>query len=134
MDHLPLPEGAKSLFSIPYCCPNTSLDWYVGPFEAYPARMGWSEENLRADVPPHSDAPPFGRDAKGMKRQPEDIEHFFQTQLFFGTAIEVLKPGGVPTSAPDFLQPKGPTAARVMSPEKLPYLLMLWSPATGSIK
>jgi hypothetical protein len=55
--------------------------------------MGWTKDNLLGIVPPGEDSPPFGKD----NEQPRDdatIERFFQSWLYFGTAIEFFKVGG----------------------------------------
>lgn len=69
-------------------------DWYDGKgHEGYPERMGWTKDNLLGIVPPGEDGPPFGKD----NEQPRDdatIERFFQSWLYFGTAIEFFKVGG----------------------------------------
>lgn len=130
MEHLPLPEGINPFITVPYCTADPQHEWYSGPSHAeYPEKMGWSEDNLRAHVGPGWNDPPFGTDSSGNLRKNEDIEHFFQTWLFFGTAIEVLKLGGVDVTTEDFLQPVGLTKARVVTTEKLPSLLLKWDPA-----
>jgi hypothetical protein len=132
MEHLPLPEGAKHFILVPYYAPNPDSDWYdCEDHHEYPQRMGWSEEDLLGNVSGDDEISPFGTDEEGYPRKPEDIERFFQTWLFFGTAIEVLKAGGVRhVTTEDFLQPKGLTKARIVTTSKLPSLLLEWGKST----
>jgi hypothetical protein len=128
MEHLPLPEGAEHFIQVPYYAPDAKRDWYdCEGHQEYPQRMGWREEDLLGNVPEDEEGPPFGSDKEGNPRKPLDIERFFQTWLFFGTAIEVLKAGGIHATTEDFLQPKGITKARIVTTSKLPSLLLEWN-------
>lgn len=128
MEHLPLPEGSKHFMVVPYYVPNPESDWYDGEgFQEYPERRGWSEENLLGVASWGKEDAPFGTDEDGNPRDPKETERFFQTWLFFGTAIEVLKAGDVrDVTTESFLQPKGLTVARIVTTSKLPSMLLEW--------
>lgn len=139
MEHLPLPDGAKHFIHVPYYCPNGESDWYDGKgHEGYPARMGWSKQDLLGNAPPGQGGSHFGVNANGTARHFADIERFFHTWLFFGTVIEFLKAGNVPAlsgiTTASFLCPKGLSTARVVTTEKLPSLLLLWYKSTVEIE
>src|SRR4051812_15744436 len=90
--------------------------------------MGWSEDDLRGYVPPGDDRPAFGK-GSGKLRNNVNIERYFQAWLFFGTAIEFLRYGGVDVPTEDFLEPKGEAAARTVTTKHLPSFLLRWDPS-----
>jgi hypothetical protein len=132
MDHLPLPDGVKPYITVPYYAPDKS-DWYDGKGHGgYPERMGWSKDNLLGHVPRGQNWPPFGTNKNGKPRKNEDIERFFQTWLYFGTAIEFFKVGGIRTlTTEDFMSRAEPGHAHVVNTIYLRmYLSVLWEKST----
>ncbi|KAL4948694.1 hypothetical protein BDW69DRAFT_175987 [Aspergillus filifer] len=132
MDHLPLPPGSTPYITIPYSAPRSK--WYADEgFHIFPSTRGWSQSNLRGgdDLRLGAAHDPHGFHTKGSD---EEVEQFFQTWLFFGLAIDVLKVGKVPVGAEDFLKPlpwdepgMGSGRARVVDTSNLPALLVTWA-------
>ncbi|KAL5337963.1 hypothetical protein BJX70DRAFT_408911 [Aspergillus crustosus] len=124
MEHLPLPDGAKHFILAPYEAPFSA--WYDNKgFLTFPARRGWTEAQLRGGddttKDDHLDEDSFKH--KGTNRE---VEQFFQTWLFFGLVIDVLKLGGVEACTEDFLKSRGQTKARIIVTTCLPEMLVRW--------
>ncbi|KAH3359488.1 hypothetical protein KXV52_005576, partial [Aspergillus fumigatus] len=104
MEHLPLPEGKEHFILAPYNAPPE--EWYDHKgFLDFPKRRGWTD-----DQPPGGNTTQKGYlEGHGIKWKLADseVEEFFQTWLFFGLVIEVLKVGGVSATTEDFLKGKG---------------------------
>ncbi|KMK58675.1 hypothetical protein Y699_07902 [Aspergillus fumigatus Z5] len=103
MEHLPLPEGKEHFILAPYNAPPE--EWYDHKgFLDFPKRRGWTD-----DQPPGGNTTQKGYlEGHGIKWKLADseVEEFFQTWLFFGLVIEVLKIGGVSATTEDFLKGK----------------------------
>ncbi|RHZ46915.1 uncharacterized protein CDV56_101974 [Aspergillus thermomutatus] len=101
MEHLPLPGGEKHFIVAPYNAPPGA--WYDHKgFLDYPERRGWTNDQL-----PDGDTTKEGYlEGNGFRLKGTDskVEEFFQTWLFFGLVIEVLKMGGVSAETEDFLE------------------------------
>lgn len=107
MDHFPLPKG-KGHIRIP----NLTCEDYSGGnggFEGYPARSGWSLEDVE------------GSNSYGGRPMAE-IGAFFQNWLYFGCAIEVLAISGVAAQPSDLLDDE----REYVSTRRLPSLLRQW--------
>ena len=120
MDHLQLPEETAPFIVAPYEAPEAL--WYDNKgFLTFPQRRGWTEEQLRGGDDRSKDD---YEDKNGFKSKGTDyeVEQFFQTRLFFGLAIEVMKVGAVHVTTEDFLKPKVETKARIVDTSKLPSL------------
>ncbi|GIJ85156.1 hypothetical protein Asppvi_004012 [Aspergillus pseudoviridinutans] len=101
MEHLPLPEGEKHFIVAPYNAPPG--EWYDHKgFLDFPKRRGWTSDQL----PGGDTSEKRYLDGNGFKSKGTDskVEEFFQTWLFFGLVIEVLKVGGVRAKTEDFLE------------------------------
>ncbi|KAL4969452.1 uncharacterized protein BDV14DRAFT_165955 [Aspergillus stella-maris] len=132
MDHLPLPPtNSTPYITIPYSTPWEK--WYFNEgFHTFPSSRGWTQSNLRGGDNTHLDAShdPNGFHTKGSD---EEVEQFFQTWLFFGLVIDVLKVGKVPVTTEDFLrpfqwdEPDMGSRARVVDTSNLPALLVTWA-------
>jgi len=107
MDHLILPEGVEPYITVPYKC---IVPYETGDFLSYPQRKGWTQKHLCGDED-------FGG------RSPAEVEAFFQTWLYFGMLLEVLKAAGVQATTEDFID-RG--AEVVVTTKKLPELLREW--------
>ncbi|KAL3478323.1 hypothetical protein BJX99DRAFT_245633 [Aspergillus californicus] len=132
MDHLPLPDGVKHFIVVPYEAPSSQ--WYDNEgFIEFPESRGWTEEQLRGGDETSLDEihDPNGFTAK-TKADNINIEQFFQTWLFFGLVIDVLKMGGVEVSTEDFLKRRGQTKARIIDTSKLPGFLVDWEEEISS--
>ncbi|KAL4913025.1 hypothetical protein BDW62DRAFT_220917 [Aspergillus aurantiobrunneus] len=111
MEHLPLPSGVSPFIVAPYEAPNKY--WYGNEgFLSFSASRNWTEAQLR--------------DGFKAKAKTENVEQFFQTWLFFGLVIDVLKVGGVVACTEDFLKNQGATKARIVDTNKLPEMLVDW--------
>jgi len=107
MDHFTLPEGGTRIL-----VPNTTTEEYTtgdGGFLGYPGRQGWSQEDI------------LGENTFG-ERSAEDVQAFFQTWLYFGCVIEVLKVPKVECSTTDFLDPD----KKYVSTTRLPSKIRKW--------
>ncbi|KAH8589133.1 hypothetical protein B0O99DRAFT_676973 [Bisporella sp. PMI_857] len=90
MDHFPIPKDGRHIR-----VPNKTVQEYSkgnGGFAGYPARCGWSPEDLKGTNN-------FGN------RSGKEVEAFFQTWLYFGAVIEVLDIADVSASTTDFISP-----------------------------
>jgi hypothetical protein len=85
MDHLAIPAGATHV-RVPYKC----TEFYGGDFFDYPARKGWTKEQLS------------GQDKFGGRNNAE-VEAFFQNWLYFGTLTCVFKLQGIEIDVSEFL-------------------------------
>jgi hypothetical protein len=112
MDHLLRPEGVKNFIKVTY---NAEESEYYddGEFLGFPGRRGWTEQDL------------LGENEFGG-RSTEEVERFFQTWLFFGMAIEILKAAGISVQTNDFLCPEPGESGHVVNTERLPSILMEW--------
>jgi len=108
MDHLILPEGAEPYITVPYRCTEHYDD---GDFLTYPERKGWTREHLLSKEN-------FGG------RSSAEVEAFFQTWLYFGCLLEILKVAGVQTKAQDFIDDGDELP--VVTTKKLPHMLRKW--------
>jgi hypothetical protein len=102
-----LPQG-KAHIQIP----NLTIKEYTegpGGFEGYPARRGWSSEEISS------------RAFLG-NRSPDEVRSFFQSWLYFGCVIEVLAISGVKAKHSDFLT----SDERSVSTQRLPLLIRRW--------
>ncbi|KAF7155936.1 hypothetical protein CNMCM6106_007848 [Aspergillus hiratsukae] len=96
MEHLPLPDGEKHFIVAPYNAPPGK--WYDHKgFLDFPQRRGWTNSQLKGYLEGNRFKP------KGCD---SEVEEFFQTWLFFGLVIEVLKIGDVSAKTEDFLETK----------------------------
>ncbi|KAL5043094.1 hypothetical protein BDW71DRAFT_216537 [Aspergillus fruticulosus] len=139
MEHLPLPSGKKHFILAPYEAPKS--DWFDSTqetFLSFPFSRHWTEAQLRGGDDATKDAhlDPNGFHRKGS---PQQVEQFFQTWLFFGLAIDVLKLGDVSARVEDFLKPATGThaKARIVDTSKLPGMLVEWEKrikARGQLK
>jgi hypothetical protein len=124
MDHLPLPQDAVPFIIAPYEAPVEL--WYDGlGFLGFPQRRGWTEEQLRGgdDLSKDDYLDKNGFKSKGTNYQ---VEQFFQTWLFFGLLVEVMKVGGIYVSTEDFLRQQGEIKAKIVDTSGLPALLLQW--------
>ena len=112
MDHLLLPEGAQQFIKVLYKAKQCEF-YDDDDFMDYPKRKGWSEQDL------------LGINDFGG-RSDEEVENFFQTWLFFGFAIEILKAAGLTVTTEDFLAPEPTESPRVVTTQKIPSLLVEW--------
>ncbi|KAL4935029.1 hypothetical protein BDV06DRAFT_229207 [Aspergillus oleicola] len=136
MDHLPLPPNSTPFITIPYSAPRS--EWYQNEgFHAFPSSRGWTDAHLRGgdDLQLDADNDPNGFHTRGSN---EAVEQFFQTWLFFGLVVEVLKVGGVSVGTEEFLKPQSQSEseswsgrARIMDTSRLPSFLITWA---GNIK
>jgi len=108
MDHLILPKGAEPYITVPYRCTEHYDD---GDFLTYPERKGWTREHL------------LGKENFGGRSSAE-VEAFFQTWLYFGCLLEILKVAGVQTKAQDFIDDGDELP--VVTTKKLPHMLRKW--------
>lgn len=126
-----LPEGVKPFVVVPYYAPKEK-DWYdMKGYAGYPRRMGWSDDALLGK---ESSAAPFGSSV-GQPRTDEDIVRFFQTWLYFGTAIEFFKvAGGHVLNTESFIyRVNHPDKAHIVQTTYLRmYLGTIWSKSTRS--
>jgi hypothetical protein len=106
MNHFPLPDGVEPYIIVPYKCTET---YVIGDFMDYPYSKGWTRQQL------------LGHDNFG-NRNPEEVEAFFQTWLYFGCMLEVFHAAGVRTTTEDFVEP----ATRAVTTKRLPELLLEW--------
>ncbi|KAF3930992.1 hypothetical protein ABW20_dc0100680 [Dactylellina cionopaga] len=107
MEHFILPKGKLHLR-----IPNLTFDTYTRSdvdWNDYPASKGWKQEDLDGE-------------AKFGGRQPADVQSFFQSWLYFGTAIEVLAIAGIDIQQSDFLDDTG----SFVSTRKLPMIFREW--------
>ncbi|KAL4878177.1 hypothetical protein BJY04DRAFT_196396 [Aspergillus karnatakaensis] len=124
MEHLPLPAGAKHFIVAPYEAPTSA--WYDNKgFLGFPARRNWTEVQLRGGDDRLKDDY-LDEDGFKNKGTDQEVEQFFQTWLFFGLIIDVLKLGGVTACTEDFLKDRGKTKARIVDTCDLPSLLVKW--------
>jgi hypothetical protein len=128
MEHLPLHAGKKHFIVAPYEAPES--DWFDisrESFLSFPSARHWTEAQLHGGDETTKDAhlDPDGFHRKGS---PQKVEQFFQTWLFFGLAIDVLRFGGVRASVEDFLKPATQThaKARIVNTSRLPGMLVDW--------
>ncbi|KAL4901111.1 hypothetical protein BDW74DRAFT_170459 [Aspergillus multicolor] len=125
MEHLPLPAGTRPFIIVPYEAPES--EWFdIGQtdFLSFPSSRGWTEAQLRGGDETTKEA---HLDPNGFhKRGDQNVEQFFQTWLFFGLAIDVLKLGGVWAWVSDFLKPETHGKARIVDTSKLPEMLVEW--------
>jgi hypothetical protein len=134
MEHLLLPKDVEPFITVSYYAPD-KRDWYDGKgHEKYPERMGWTRDNLLGIVHPGENGPPFGKE-NGQPRDDAAIERFFQSWLYFGTAIEFFKVGGghiLDTESFLVLQPPTePGKAHIVQTTYLRmYLVELWGKST----
>ena len=108
MDHFPLPKDKQHIR-----VPNATFEEYShgdGGFLAYPNDKLWSQEELLGERS-------FGG------RSPTSVQAFFQTWLYFGCVIEVLKITGVESTKDDFLDTDKPLEIRTLLRLSLPYLV-----------
>ena len=107
MDHFPLPKNKQHIR-----VPNAILEEYShgdGGFLAYPHRKHWSQEEL------------LGKRSFGG-RSSAGVQAFFQTWLYFGCVIEVLRITGVESTTTDFLD----TDKRFVTTKNLPSKIREW--------
>ncbi|KAL4747053.1 hypothetical protein BDW72DRAFT_209892 [Aspergillus terricola var. indicus] len=128
MEHLPLPAGKKHFIVAPYEAPES--DWFdisQESFLSFPSSRHWTEAQLRGGDETTKDAH-LDPDGFHIKGSPQKVEQFFQTWLFFGLAIDVLRLGGVCAWVEDFLKPATNThpKARIVDTSKLPRMLVEW--------
>ncbi|KAF7374401.1 Heterokaryon incompatibility [Mycena sanguinolenta] len=90
MDHFTIPDGTVHI-RVPFRCTER---YDGGDFFEYPARKGWTEDQL------------MGRSGFG-NRTPAEVEAFFQTWLYFGTLISVLKLNGINVDPAEFITTDG---------------------------
>lgn len=109
MDHVPLPEDAKPI-RVPYR--KSPYSKGNGGFSSYPARCGWTKEDLKGNNQ-------FGG------RSPADVEAFFQSWLYFGVLVETLSIAGVSTTTDGFLS----SSKHFVSTTNLPPRLRKWNRA-----
>ncbi|KAL3431175.1 hypothetical protein BDV09DRAFT_206874 [Aspergillus tetrazonus] len=128
MEHFPLPAGKKHFIVSPYEAPE--YDWFDvsrESFLSFPSSRHWTEAQLHGGDETTKDAylDPDGFHRKGS---PQKVEQFFQTWLFFGLAIDVLRLGGIGASVEDFLKPATQThsKARIVDTSRLPGMLVDW--------
>ncbi|KAL4994256.1 hypothetical protein BDV10DRAFT_197664 [Aspergillus recurvatus] len=127
MEHLPLPSGKRHFIVAPYEAPE--CEWFdinQETFVSFPTSRHWTESQLRGGDETTKDA---NLDPDGFHRKDsQQVEQFFQTWLFFGLAIDVLKVGGVRACVDDFLKPATGThpKARIVDTSKLPRMLVEW--------
>jgi len=112
MDHLLRPEGTKNFVKVTY---NVDESEYYDDkgFIGFPQRRGWTEQDL------------LGLNNFG-NRSDKDVESFFQTWLFFGMAIEILKAAGIRAHTKDFLRPEHEGTGHVVNTETLRSMLVEW--------
>ncbi|KAH0566238.1 hypothetical protein GP486_000359 [Trichoglossum hirsutum] len=101
MDHFPIPKDTQHIPVLNKITQEYSRGH--GGFAGYPARCGWSPEDLRSKNE-------FGN------RSDKEVEAFFQTWLYFGAIIEVLSIAEVSANTGDFLDP----SKRFVSSRNLP--------------
>ena len=107
MDHFPLPKDKQHIR-----VPNATFEEYShgdGGFLAYPNDKLWSQEELLGERS-------FGG------RSPTSVQAFFQTWLYFGCVIEVLKITGVESTKDDFLD----TDKQFVTTKNLPSKIRQW--------
>ncbi|RDW64369.1 uncharacterized protein DSM5745_09780 [Aspergillus mulundensis] len=137
MEHLPLPAGVQPFIVAPY--EASESEWFdiaQTDFLSFPSSRGWTEAQLRGgdETTKEAHLDPNGFHTKGS---PQKVEQFFQTWLFFGLAIDVLKLGGVSAWVSDFLKPESHGKARIVDTSKLPEMLIQWEKgikARGQLK
>lgn len=107
MDHCPLPPGKGHIKVRNF----TTTPYTTGPkcFLGYPARRGWSSDDLNS------------RDFHTI-RPVEEVRDFFQGWLFFGCVIEFLSICGVSAQHNDFLTEDG----QFVTTKRLPQMLQEW--------
>ncbi|KAJ7243908.1 hypothetical protein B0H12DRAFT_1221054 [Mycena haematopus] len=89
MDHFIIPAGTKHI-RVPFKCTEP---YDGGDFFEYPARKGWTKEELLGCGGHHG----FG------KHTAAEVEAFFQTWLYFGTLISVFKLNGIKVRPEEFI-------------------------------
>lgn len=110
MDHLLRPEGVENFIKVTYNARES--EYYDGKgFMGFHKRRGWTEQDL------------LGENNFGG-RSSEDVERFFQTWLFFGMAIEVLKAAGISVQTEDFLRSEPGSSGHIINTERLPSTLI----------
>jgi hypothetical protein len=112
MDHLLRPPRKENFIKVPYNVDEPEYYDDQGFFD-FPQRRGWSEQDLLG-------VNNFGN------RSDEEVESFFQTWLFFGMAIEILKAAGIGVHTKDFLRREQEGTSRAVNTEILPSLLVRW--------
>jgi hypothetical protein len=145
MDHLILPEGAKSWMMLAYDCPEDKYYENIPDkgFE-YPEfyeRVGWTENEAWAKPVQSEDT--LGGVIEGEEdkiKETWEIDRFFQTWLFFGLIIEVFRLSGIEVKTDDFLAPivrkavHKPQTARLITTSKLPDLIVQWRQKHQALK
>ncbi|KAJ4300844.1 hypothetical protein N0V90_002932 [Kalmusia sp. IMI 367209] len=137
MDHLILPENAKSWIKLAYDTPES--DYYENvpsqgfDYSLFYKRVGWTYDEVWAQPKPAEDL--MGGVEEGAEdnvREPWEIDTFFQTWLFFGLIIETFNASGIDVRTTDFLVPvtrkivQKPQTARLITTNKLPELIRKW--------
>ena len=135
MDHLILPEGAKSFIIVSY--DGEENDYYEKlkgeSFFEFPRHQGWTKEEVNCQ--PKQTGHLMGGIEEGEEektRQPWEVEKFFQTWLFFGLIIEVFALVDITVTTLDFLVPftlktvLKPQVSHIVTTEKLPSLITQW--------
>jgi hypothetical protein len=113
MDHYVLPPDVDPYIVVPCKC-SAELPYDGGDFFTFPARSGWTDDQVR------------GSDEFGG-RNPLEIESFFQSWLYFGTLTEVSKLLGLPITIEDFITRENNDAETVITTKGLPLLFQGWS-------
>ena len=132
MDHLLLPEGAKSWIKVPYDAKEEHYYEKFGyGFEKYPERRKWSDGDVMGQTTEarnRSDEPGDSQPDVKDDRTPPSVEQFFQTWLFFGLIIEVLRLSKIKVTTNDLLLPlaESKEKSHIVTTECLPSLIVQW--------